>query len=156
MDTAADIAQRTLVINRTLQAPRHVVFDVWTRPEHLVRWWGPKDFTLPVCEQDLRPGGNYRFCMRAPDGSDHWVHGTYVTIDRPERLVFTWLRTDDAGAVWCETEVSITLRETGASTELTLHQGLFATADHCSEHRGGWDECMDRLATYVAEQATTH
>lgn len=156
MNTITDIDQRTLVLTRTLNAPRELVFDVWSRPEHLVRWWGPADFTLPHCEQDFRMGGQYRFCMRAPDpGSptgascDHWVRGEYTHIDPPSRLIFTWLREDGEGDIWCDTVVAITLERRGNSTLLTLEQTTFATVAHCEEHAIGWGECIDRLARYV-------
>ena len=82
-----------LAFTRVLNAPRQLVFRIWTQPAHLVRWWGPNDFTLPACEVDFRVGGKYKFCMRAPDGSDHWVWGRYQEIVEPERLVFSWHRT---------------------------------------------------------------
>src|SRR5690606_5224194 len=133
----------------TFQAPAALVFDAWSDPKHLVRWWGPNDFTLPHCEQDFRVGGRYRFCMRGPDGSDHWVRGEYTMIDRPHRLVFTGLRADADGDIWCDTVVAITLEQRGAVTLLTLNQTTFATVPHCEEHSVGWNECLDRLVRYV-------
>ena len=149
MEAGTDIAKRTLVLTRTFQAPAALVFDAWSDPKHLVRWWGPNDFTLPHCEQDFRVGGRYRFCMRGPDGSDHWVRGEYTLIDRPHRLVFTWLREDADGDIWCDTVVAITLEQRGAVTLLTLNQTTFATVPHCEEHSVGWNECLDRLVRYV-------
>lgn len=149
MEAGTDIAKRTLVLTRTFQAPAALVFDAWSDPKHLVRWWGPNDFTLPHCEQDFRVGGRYRFCMRGPDGSDHWVRGEYTLIDRPHRLVFTWLREDADGDIWCDTVVAITLEQRGAVTLLTLNQTTFATVPHCEEHSIGWNECLDRLVRYV-------
>lgn len=149
MEAMIDTDQRTLVITRMLKAPAQIVFDAWSDPKHLVRWWGPSDFTLPHCEQDFRVGGKYRFCMRAPDGSDHWVRGEYTHIDAPARLVFTWLREDDQGDIWCDTVVAITLEQRGTDTLLTLNQTTFATQAHCDEHRDGWNECLDRLSTYA-------
>jgi uncharacterized protein YndB with AHSA1/START domain len=148
MTIPADVSSRTLVITRTLNAPRELVFDVWTDPKHLVRWWGPNDFTLPHCEQDLRVGGAYRFCMRAPDGSDHWVRGEYHDIDRPERIVFSWKR-EEAGAIWCDNMVTVTFEAEGKETLLTLHHAVFETVQQCTEHSGGWNECMDRLVEHV-------
>ncbi len=148
MITSSDTDHLTLVLTRLLEAPRALVFEAWTQPRHLVRWFGPTDFTLPECEQEFRVGGTYRFCMRAPDGSDHWVRGEYTHIDPPSRLIFTWLREDD-GDIWCDTVVSITLEERGNSTLLTLEQTTFATKAHCDEHATGWGECLDRLARYV-------
>lgn len=149
MEAGTDIAKRTLVLTRTFHAPAALVFDAWSDPKHLVRWWGPNDFTLPHCEQDFRVGGRYRFCMRGPDGSDHWVRGEYTMIDRPHRLVFTWLREDADGDIWCDTVVAITLEQRGAVTLLTLNQTTFATVPHCEEHSVGWNECLDRLVRYV-------
>jgi len=149
MEAGTDIAKRTLVLTRTFHAPAALVFDAWSDPKHLVRWWGPNDFTLPHCEQDFRVGGRYRFCMRGPDGSDHWVRGEYTLIDRPHRLVFTWLREDADGDIWCDTVVAITLEQRGAVTLLTLNQTTFATVPHCEEHSVGWNECLDRLVRYV-------
>jgi uncharacterized protein YndB with AHSA1/START domain len=143
--------QRTLVLTRMLDAPRELVFQAWTHPKHLVRWWGPTDFTLPHCEQDFRVGGNYRFCMRAPDGSDHWVRGEYTYFDPPSRLVFTWLREDAEGDIWCDTVVSITLEQHGTRTKLILEQTTFATVAHCDEHAIGWNQCLDRLTTFTID-----
>lgn len=142
-------AQRVLLLTRTFDAPRPLVFSVWTRPEHLVKWWGPKDFTLPFCQQDFRPGGAYRFCMRAPDGTDHWVWGNYREIVEPERIVFTWFRDDAEGNITNESVVTITLAEADGKTKLTLHQAVFKTVEDRDAHNGGWTQCLDRLVEYV-------
>lgn len=145
MSTAVPTDQRTLVITRTFNAPARLVFTAWTRPEHLVHWFGPTDFTLPTCEQDFRVGGRYRFCMHAPDGSDHWVWGEYREIRAYDRLVFTWEREDASGAPWVDTVVTLTFEEVEGRTRFTLHQALFATRSDRDEHNGGWSECLDRL-----------
>ena len=77
-------ARQMLVLTRTFNAPRSLVFKAWTEPERVMRWWGPKDFTCPVCEIDLRPGGTYRNCMRSPEGKDFWSQGIYHEIKRAE------------------------------------------------------------------------
>ena len=59
------------------------------RSERVMRWWGPKGFTTPVCEIDLRPGGVYRSCMRSPEGQEFWGQGVYREIVEPERIVCT-------------------------------------------------------------------
>ena len=152
MEPIIDSDQRTLILTRMLNAPRELVFEAWTNPKHLVRWWGPTDFTLPHCEQDFRVGGKYRFCMRAPDSSDHWVRGEYTHINAPSRLVFTWLREDGEGDIWCDTVVEITLEQRGTTTLLTLNQTTFATVAHCEEHAVGWNECLDRLVAFSTSQ----
>ena len=144
---------RVLKLTRVFEAPRELVFAVWTRPEHLAQWWGPSDFTLPHCETDFRPGGAYRFCMRAPDGTDHWVWGEYREIVEPERLVFTWHREDADGKPFNESVVTVTFANRGGDkTELTLHQAVFWTTEDRDAHRGGWSECLDRLGNYVEQR----
>lgn len=153
--TTSDIDQRTLVLTRTLNAPARLVFMAWSHPHHLAKWWGPSGFTLPHCEQDFRVGGKYRCCMRAPDGSDHWVRGEYLEITDPSRLVFTWLREDERGEIWCDNVVALSFEERNGRTTLTLNQTAFATVPHCDEHRDGWDQCLDRLVEYVHAQPTS-
>ena len=80
----ATTAERTLIIERVFDAPRALVFKAWTEPERLVLWWGPRGFTMPACTMDARPGGAFRFCMRSPEGTDHWLRGVYREIVEPE------------------------------------------------------------------------
>lgn len=146
---------RVLVLTRLLAAPRELVFKVWTQPEHLTRWWGPDDFTLPTCEVDFRIGGKYKFCMRAPDGSDHWVWGKYREIVAPERLVLSWHRTQTPAEMdpWAVTVLTVTFAARGDKTLLTLHQAVFPKAEECADHQGGWTQCLDRLVEYVARSS---
>jgi uncharacterized protein YndB with AHSA1/START domain len=155
MKTKPEPAERVLVLTRLLDAPRHLVFQVWTQPQHLTRWWGPNDFTLPHCEVDFSEGGKYKFCMHAPDGSDHWVWGVYEEIVAPERLVFSWHRTQIPVEIdpWAVTRVTVTFAEQNGKTLLTLHQAVFPKAEECSDHHGGWTQCLDRLVEYVARSA---
>jgi uncharacterized protein YndB with AHSA1/START domain len=84
------------------------------------------------------------------------VRGEYTHIDPPIRLVFTWLREDAQGDIWCDTVVEITLEERGKATLLTLTQTTFATVAHCEEHTFGWNQCLDRMVTYATSlQPTT-
>lgn len=147
---AAFPSDSELILTRVLDAPRPLVFRVWTEPQHLVRWWGPNDFTLPHCEQDFRPGGGYRFCMRSPQGEDYWVSGVYREIVEPERIVFTWKRPVQDGRFHGESVVTVTLVDLGSKTELTLRHAGFERVPDRDEHRGGWTECLERLASFVA------
>jgi uncharacterized protein YndB with AHSA1/START domain len=143
--TAREADDRTLVITRVFDAPRSLVFEAWTKPEHLVHWWGRRDVTLPVCEVDFRPGGAYRFCMRAPAGRDFWVSGVYREIVEPERLVFTCgLENEEKSheALW-----TVTFAEREGKTTLTVHQVLFDPA----QAKEGLAECLERLAEYLAK-----
>lgn len=80
---------RELVMTRTFSAPRHLVFDAWTKPELLKQWFGPWDWKLIVCDVDLTVGGAYRFVMRNPKGDEMGWGGVYKEISRPDRFVNT-------------------------------------------------------------------
>ena len=67
--------KRELTIERVFNAPRELVFQAWTKPEHMVHWWGPRGFTLPTCEMEFRAGGSFRLVMRGPDGKDYPFQG---------------------------------------------------------------------------------
>jgi uncharacterized protein YndB with AHSA1/START domain len=81
--------ERKLVFTRVLDAPRSLVFDAWTKPEMLKHWFGPRGWSLVVCEIDLRVGGRWRFVLRGPDGAEIGMRGVYREIVRPERTVYT-------------------------------------------------------------------
>jgi len=81
----------TIVTRRTVDAPRALVFDAWTKPEYIKRWLGPRNMEMVVCDVDLRVGGGYRFVHRTPDGQEFGFHGTYREISRPDRLVSTYV-----------------------------------------------------------------
>ena len=147
---AARPAERELVITRVFDAPRPLVFKAWTQPEHLVRWWGPQGFTTPSCTMDVRPGGAFRLCMRSPEGTDHWLRGVYREIVEPERLVCTWAWEDAEGKPGHETLLTVSFADHGGKTKLTLHQAVFESVTARDSHQGGWTECLDRLAGYLA------
>ncbi len=149
-NSTAATSERTLVIERVFDAPLELVFETWTKPEHLVKWWGPNDFTLPYCELDFRVGGRYRFCMRSPQGEDHWVWGDYQEIQPPERLAFSWNREDGEGLVWNSTVVQLTFADQEGKTLFRLQQSLFDTVADRDDHKGGWTETLERLRKYVA------
>ena len=147
---AAIPAERELVITRVLAAPPSLVFKVWTEPSHLVRWWGPKGFTAPSCKMDLRPGGAWRACIRSPEGTDHWMQGSYREIVEPERLVFTFAWENDQGEPGHGTLVTVTFADEDGKTRLTFHQAVFESVESRDSHHGGWSECFDRLQDYLA------
>ncbi len=144
-------SDRELVITRIFDAPRELVFKAWTEPRHLSQWWGPRGFTLVSCQMDARPGGSYRFHMRAPDGSDHWPLGSFRELAAPERLVASWCWTDaDGRPRHPETVLTVTFEEYGDKTKLTLHQAVFESVTARDEHRGGWNSALDCLSEYLA------
>jgi len=84
-------SDREIVMTRLFDAPKALVFDVMTRPEHVTRWWGILDdrYSVTRCEIDLRPGGKYHFAGRGPEGQAPDFYGEYREVSRPDRLVFT-------------------------------------------------------------------
>jgi uncharacterized protein YndB with AHSA1/START domain len=121
-------ADRELVVTRIFNAPARIVFDAWTKPELLKRWWAPKSFgvTLFECESDLRAGGTYRYAFGRDPKNPEVFSGRYLEVDPPSRLVLTQLyeRMAEAG----EAVVTATFQETQGRTRLTLHQ-LFPSKD---------------------------
>src|ERR1700744_5110468 len=127
-------ADRELVVRRMFNGPAHIVFDAWTKPELLKRWWAPKSFgvTLFECESDLRVGGTYRYAFGRDPKNPEVFSGRYLEVSPPSRLVLTQVyeRMGDVG----EDVVTATFEESRGETEnrvktlLTLHQ-LFPSKD---------------------------
>lgn len=151
-------AAKELVITRMFDAPRELVWKAWTDPNHVMRWWGPKNFTSPFCTIDLRVGGKYLFCMRSPEGQEFWSAGVYKEIVPPERLVWTDNFADKEGNVvpasavgmpgdWPdELLVTLTFEDLGRKTKMTLvHEGLPA-GEMTDMTSAGWNESLDKLA----------
>src|SRR5258708_9857059 len=86
---AAKSPKQELILIRTFDAPRKLVWKAWIDPKHLEQWWGPRGFTSPVCQVDVRPGGAMRIDMRGPDGTVYPMTGVYQEVIEPERIVFT-------------------------------------------------------------------
>ncbi len=149
VDPSQDTQDRELVVIRVFDAPRRLVFQAWTDPDQVARWWGPQGFTTQYCKMDIRPGGAYRFCMRSPQGVDHWKRGVYREIVEPERIVFTFAWEDPDGRPGHETLITVTFEDEGAMTKLTLHQAVFETVARRDEHRIGWTSCLERFAEYL-------
>jgi uncharacterized protein YndB with AHSA1/START domain len=142
----AESAKRALVIERIFDAPRSLVFEAWTKPEHLMNWFCPKGFTVPACEMDFRVGGAYRLCMRSSEGRDHWVHGVYREIVAGEQIVWTGILESDGN----ETLSTITFADHHGKTKLTVHQTYSFQSDSTRGAPQGWAETLDRLSQYVA------
>jgi len=142
-------AGRELVITRIFDAPRRLVFEAWTKNEHLQQWCAPRGFTIPFSEGDLRPGGTWKSCMRTPEGEDCWLSGTYREIVENELLVFTqaW---EEEGKRGHETVVTVHFADLGKKTKVTFRQGNFASVQERDGHKGGWAQCLDRLAGLLA------
>ncbi|HEV3197171.1 MAG TPA: SRPBCC family protein [Bryobacteraceae bacterium] len=144
---------REIVLTRVFDAPRHMVFEAFTKPELLKRWFGPRGYSLVVCEVDLRVGGGFRFVLRGPDGRDMGMRGVYREIVPPERSVHIESFDDYPG----ESQVTAVFVEEGGKTTLTATV-LYPSPEVRDivlktgmEH--GAAESYDRLAEILVEQA---
>ena len=149
-DTAALSTECELVITRIFDAPRPLVFKLWTEPEHLMRWWGPRGFTPISGRMDVRQGGRWSRLMRSPDGSVIRKHGVYRELVAPERLVLTYITDDAAGNPGPETLVTVTFADHDGKTRLTLHQTGFQSVAERDDHRRGWTSALDGFAAYLS------
>lgn len=160
-----EVKERELVIVRLFDAPRALVYKVWTDPEHVKQWWGPKPFTNPVCEIDLKPGGRFHYVMRSPDGMDFPMLGTYIEIVPNERLVYSddlfeqagfWKMAigdkvgDDIDFSTIKNKVTVIFEDKDGKTKLTLTT-RFASNDIRDAMIGmqmaeGWTQSLEKFA----------
>ncbi len=134
-----------LELERLIPAPPERVFEYWTEPELVAKWFGPGDFDVPSSQLDLRPGGKWRTTIRSPEGKLRTVSGVYSAIDPPRRLVFTWAWDDDDGVRGHETQVTVTLEPTPGGTRLRLVQEDFQNREVRDLHSGGWGSSLSKL-----------
>jgi uncharacterized protein YndB with AHSA1/START domain len=129
---------RTLYLERTFDAPRHLVFKMFKDPEHLKRWWGPRGWELPVCKVDFRPGGVWHYCMKCVDqnqgkffGMESWGKAVYLEIIEPEKIVYNDYFSDASGNEnkdMPSTKVTMELIDLGGKTKL-VSRGEYATPE---------------------------
>jgi uncharacterized protein YndB with AHSA1/START domain len=141
---------REIVLTRTFDAPRRLVFDAFTKPLLLKRWFGPRGWSLVVCEVDLRVGSGFRFVLRGPDGRDMGMSGVYREIVPPERSVHTESFDDYPGesvvtAVWVEEGDKTTLTAAVLYASQEVRDAVIKSG---MEH--GAAESYDRLAEILA------
>ncbi len=152
---ATEPAARGLVITRVFDAPRGLVFKAWTDPRHVAQWWGPKGFTNPVCELDVRPGGAIRIHVRGPDGVVFPMKGVFHEIVEPERLVFTSAALDEEGNRLFEVLNTVTFARQGGKTTQTLQARIVKktaeAAPYLEGMEAGWTQSLERLEAYVAK-----
>lgn len=163
-------AGNEFMMARIIGAPRASVFKAWTDPERLAQWFGPRGFTVPVCQVDLRPGGAYRIVMRSPEGIEYPLKGVYLEVIEPERLVCTsnweehpaeWqdmlnkLRQESAGRHAQECLWTVSFEERDGKTNLTILTTFESAADRDAmlrmEMAEGWAESLERLDEHLAQ-----
>jgi uncharacterized protein YndB with AHSA1/START domain len=142
-------ADREIVATRLFDAPRALVWKLWTDPEHIARWWGPNGFRSTIDEMDVRPGGVWQFTMHGPDGVDYPNKNIYLEIIEPERIVFTHVSEP-------QHHLTATFADEGKQTRLTV-QMLFKSAadrDKVAEKFGaveGLSQTLGRLGEELAK-----
>ena len=141
-------------ITRTFDAPRDLVWTMWTDPKHLAQWWGPHHFTNPRCEFDARPGGAIHIDMRGPDGTIYPMRGEVKEIVRPSRLVFNSVPLDDQGNVLFEVLTTVTLAEHGGKTTVSVNAHVVRIVAPVAEQmlagmEAGWTQSLERLGEHL-------
>lgn len=152
-------AKHELHITRVFDAPRELVWKVWTDPEHMRQWAGPRQFTATHVENDPRPGGRWRLCLHS-DGFDTGdgvlrkldlcQGGENREIVEPERLVYTFQWDESTGLGSHETVVTVTFEEHDGKTTMNFHQAFFMTDKDRDGHVRGWNSSFDKLGDYLA------
>lgn len=158
----------TFIIKRTLNAPRELVWQVWTQAEHLSRWFSPKAFSIKVIKMDLKPQGIFHYCMTTPDGTELWGKWIFRDIAQPEKLTLIQSFSNAEGGlgshpmvpVWPKHTLStMTLTEIDNKTELLLEwQTYEATAEEIEAFNNafdsmtqGWGSTFENLESYLAK-----
>lgn len=153
----------TLVLTRVFDAPRELVFKVWTDPRHIVNWWGPGGFTAPYATVDLRVGGALHYCMRGPDGKDYWTKGFFHEIIVPAKIVCTMFFSDKDGNLRSPADYGmagdfptemldiVTFDELkGNKTKLTIRRSTPLAISKRYMEDQGWNSSLDKLAAELA------
>lgn len=155
-------SDRELVISRTFNAPRVLVWQAWSQCEHLQQWWAPAGWALPICKMDFRPGGVWHYCMKGPgpDGTEmeSWGRTVFREIVEPERIVYVDAFSDADGNVaedMPEMAITVTFTETDGQTQVISRTEFATAADLETILQMGVEEGVtmtwDQLATYLAQ-----
>jgi uncharacterized protein YndB with AHSA1/START domain len=135
-------------LERTFEASAEEVFDAWTSPEVMRRWFHCRpDWETPEAEVDLRVGGTVRVLMRRPDGTEAGAHGEYEVIDRPRRLVMRWTFDDDPSN---EQVIELSFAESSGATTVVMVNSGISTAERRDGQDWGWRGCFDELERLIA------
>jgi uncharacterized protein YndB with AHSA1/START domain len=137
----------SLVTRRTIRATADRLFEAWTRPADLLRWWGPAGVTCTDARIDLRVGGAYLIANRLPDGTLVRIMGDFEVVEPPHRLVYSWRIDANAGTSERVT-VHFEPREDGTDV-IVIHERI-ASADLRDGHERGWQGCLEGLGEYLA------
>jgi len=145
-------ADRVLVIKRTFDAPRDLVWKCWTDPKMAMAWWGPIEYPANYIDMDFRVGGTWRACLHGrDDGKDLWQGGVIKEIVPPRRLVYTF-KWDADGERGIDTVVTVEFEEKDGKTHMSFHQSRFESLAERDGHNYGWGSTFDRFDAYLKQQ----
>lgn len=152
-NTVTYVEDLTLVVERTFDAPREIVWEAWTNPEYVALWWGFQGVKLPVCEIDLREGGGYRFVQHIPNAGEMPFKGVYREVVKPERLVYTQIFDVEPYSIHESVVTDTFLEQPGNKTKLSSRTE-FATEEALQGALAGGMEAgaadsMERFAERV-------
>ena len=136
--------QPVVRIRRVIKAKRKKVFEAWTKPELLRKWFFAAPNWSASVSNELKVGGSYKVDMHTAEKNTFSHYGEYKEIKPPGKLVFTWNSSMIQNSL-----VTIEFKELGDATELTLTHELLPTEDIRSKHEGGWNGCLDNLEKYL-------
>lgn len=141
---------QSLTVRRIISASPDRVFEAWTNPDQLVRWWGPSHVTCTRAEVDARPGGAYRFDNRLADGTVLVISGEFLICDPPNRLEYTWWVRP--GAQREAERVAVEFHAHPDGTEVVVHHARIFDPAVARGHEQGWLGCLDALSELLARE----
>jgi uncharacterized protein YndB with AHSA1/START domain len=154
-----NVKEKQLVVSRSYDAPLEKLWRAWTEPEHFMKWYGPKGFTTPICEIDLRVGGRHLWSMKSPDGRQMHYAGVYKEIVLMERIVYTDGFSDSEGnpispeamgmpaGSPSSMDVTVTFAHKSGKTTVTVSHVGGGERDHAAM---GWEQAFDKLGDFLA------
>jgi len=140
-------------IVRVYNAPRKLVYHMWSTPDHLAKWSAPRGYAIPAARIDFREGGGWYARMLALNGADYRVQGRYVEIIEGSRIVLTHAWLNEKGKPGHETLITVTFEDDGKKTKMTFLQEGFESVTSRDGMAGGWNECFDQLGEQLAHMA---
>jgi uncharacterized protein YndB with AHSA1/START domain len=153
---------KAVVITRVFDAPADLVWKVWTDPEHIMKWWGPKGYTAPAAKVDLRIGGGYHYCMRSAEGQVFWSKGTYLEIIPGKKIVATDSFADEHGNLVPSAQmgmpglpdefiITVTFEEKDGKTIFTLIHENMPEGMMSDMTAAGWNQSFDKMVDVISQ-----
>ncbi len=149
MTNTNDASNRTLTLKRTFNAPLQLVWEAWTKAEHIIHWWGPKGMDIKVVEHDFKVGGKWKYVMTMPDGNEFVANGVYLVIVEFEKITSSANFKPMTEGV----EIQAIFEAEGDRTNFTFHC-IHETEEYCRQQEkmgfyNGWGSVFDRLAAHL-------